>query len=83
MKVSVITPTYNEKDNVKIFIPRVEKEFFQANKLKGEIIVVDDSSPDGTADVARKLNKKYRNVRVIVKKKKEGIESELGIKFMK
>ena len=69
-------PTYNEKDNIKILIPLVEKAFSR-EKIKYEIIVVDDSSPDGTATAAMELNKKYRNIRVIVRKKKEGIGAAL------
>jgi|TARA_B100001964_G_scaffold229474_1_gene281846 glycosyltransferase involved in cell wall biosynthesis len=68
--LSIILPTYNERDNIKILIPGIEKTFGHINH---EIIVVDDSSPDGTAKASEELNKKYGNIRVIVRKKKEGI----------
>jgi dolichol-phosphate mannosyltransferase len=68
--LSIVLPTYNEKDNIKILIPQIEKTFKHINH---EIIVVDDSSPDGTAWVSEELNEKYGNIRVIVRKKKEGI----------
>ena len=77
MKVSVVLPTYNERQNIKILLPMIEKDFFKANKINGEIIVVDDNSPDGTAEAARKINKKYGNIRVIVRQKKEGIGAAL------
>lgn len=68
--LSIVLPTYNEKDNIKILIPQIEKTFKHINH---EIIVVDDSSPDGTAWVSEELNKKYGNIRVIVREKREGI----------
>ena len=57
MKISIVLPTYNEKENIAILIPQIEKLFSDKNtenfdNLKGyskssiEIIVVDDNSPD-------------------------------------
>ena len=60
-KVSVIIPTYNEKDNLPELIKRLDKAL---SGYKYEIVVVDDNSPDGTFDVAQKLSKKY-NVKPI------------------
>ncbi|MGR3302420.1 MAG: glycosyltransferase [Candidatus Scalindua sp.] len=68
--LSIIIPTYNERENIKILIPEIEKTFGHVNH---EIIVVDDNSPDGTAKASEELNKRYGNIRVIVRKKKEGI----------
>jgi dolichol-phosphate mannosyltransferase len=76
MKVSVVLPTYNERENIRIIIPEIEK-VFKENKIKGEILVVDDSSPDKTAEEAKRLNKRYGNVRVVLRKKKEGIGAAL------
>jgi len=81
MEVSIILPTYNEKENIKILIPKIENELFLANKIKGEIIVVDDNSPDGTANAAARLNKKYHNIVVVVKEKKEGIGAALRVGY--
>ncbi len=77
LQVSVVLPTYNEAKNISILIPRIEK-WMKAKKIAGEILVVDDSSPDGTAKVAEKLNKKYKNIRVVLRKKKEGIGAALA-----
>ena len=74
--LSVVLPTYNERKNIELLIPQLEK-LFQKNKWGAEILVVDDSSPDGTAEAARKLNQPYRNIRVIVRNKKEGIGAAL------
>ena len=45
--ISVVLGTYNEADNITRLIPLIES-IFKAEKLDGEIVVVDDSSPDGT-----------------------------------
>ena len=48
----VIIPTYNEKENIESIIRAVfglEKDF--------DILVIDDGSPDGTADIVRRLQK--------------------------
>jgi len=71
-ELSIVLPTYNEKENIAILIPILER-ILKENRLKGEILVIDDSSPDGTAKEAKNLNKKYKNVKVISRAKKEGI----------
>ena len=50
----VIIPTYNEKENVADILNAVfslEEDF--------HVLIIDDSSPDGTADIVRQLQKKY------------------------
>lgn len=76
MDLSIILPTYNEKKNISILVPQLE-EMCKKHKISCEIVVCDDSSPDGTADESKKLNKKYQNVRTIVRPKKEGIGAAL------
>lgn len=69
--ISIILPTYNEADNIKLIVPKISK-LFTDKDIKGEIVVVDDNSPDGTADVARTLSQKYP-VRVYVRKNERGL----------
>ncbi len=52
--VSVVLPTYNESASLPVLIPRIVEVLRRAG-LDGEVVVVDDASPDRTADVARKL----------------------------
>ena len=52
----VIIPTYNEAENV---ITMIEKVFAIHGK-KFDILIVDDSSPDGTASLVKKLIKKLK-----------------------
>ena len=49
--VSIILPTYNEALNVRLIIPELKKVLDRAG-IRGEILVVDDNSPDGTAEIA-------------------------------
>lgn len=76
MDLTVVLPTYNEKENILILIPELEG-FFREQKIEGEVIVADDSSPDGTSEAAEKLNKKYGNVIVSRREKKEGLGAAL------
>ena len=50
MKSLVIIPTYNEKDNIRNVIERL-----QALPIELDILIIDDNSPDGTADIVREL----------------------------
>jgi dolichol-phosphate mannosyltransferase len=50
----VIIPTYNERDNI---VPIVESVFFLLKDF--DVIVVDDGSPDGTADLVKSLQEKF------------------------
>jgi dolichol-phosphate mannosyltransferase len=52
----VIIPTYNEKENITLIIDTVfslPKDF--------DILIVDDNSPDGTAEIVKDLQKNYNN----------------------
>lgn len=73
-KISFVIPTYNERDSIVSQIKRIQR-VLSANNLRGEIIVVDDNSPDGTAEVVRKLQKrgKNKNIKLFVHTKKEGV----------
>ncbi|MBN1502891.1 polyprenol monophosphomannose synthase [Candidatus Woesearchaeota archaeon] len=71
MKICIITPTYNEKENIALLLDELLKVF---NKTKYEmnILVVDDNSPDGTADIVKKYCSTYKNVHLITGNK-EGL----------
>ena len=73
MKISVILPTYNEAGNIGALI----KETANLIKKRIEFIVVDDNSPDGTADEVKKLIAKKLPVKLVVRKKVHGLASAI------
>ena len=64
----VLIPTYNESENIGLLIKRIKN--FVPNIA---IYVIDDNSPDGTANIVREYEKKYHNVRLIFRKEKLGL----------
>lgn len=71
--LSIIIPTYNEKENISRIIERIFI-VFEKNNIVGEVIVVDDDSKDGTVELAKKMMIKY-NVKLLVRKNKKGLSS--------
>ena len=72
MNVAIVIPTYNEKETLPSLI---EKIFDKIRPLVEElhVVIVDDSSPDGTADIARNLGDKFQKISVIQRPKKMGL----------
>lgn len=65
-KVSVVLPTYNEKGNIAELSMELVREIKKAGYAP-EIVIVDDSSPDGTGEEAKKLSKKHKEIKAIVR----------------
>ncbi|KAL3763452.1 hypothetical protein ACHAW5_002704 [Stephanodiscus triporus] len=76
MLYSIILPTYNERENLPL-ITQFLHDAFAESKLKYEIVVVDDSSPDGTLEVARSLQKIFgeERFRIVSRPGKLGLGS--------
>jgi dolichol-phosphate mannosyltransferase len=70
MRVLVVLPTYNEADNLDRVVRRIRSAFDAAT-----VLVVDDGSPDGTADIAEVLGKELGNVEVMRRPQKSGLGS--------
>jgi len=75
-KVCVVIPTYNEAENLPKLVGALEEELQKENF---KIIVVDDNSPDGTAEIAKKLNEPYRNIIIHRRPSKLGIGSAVRV----
>ena len=68
MKIFVMIPTYNEKENIRHLIERI-----LALKIKNlHIVVADDNSPDGTWKIVEEISKKKNNVHLLLRKKDKG-----------
>ena len=70
--ITIITPVYNEKENLRKFIPQVEKVLSETGK-DFEIVIVDDNSPDGSGAVSDSLATEYDNIKVIHRNRKMGL----------
>ena len=71
---SILLPTYNERDNLPIIVWLLVKYLGEA-KLEFEIIIIDDGSPDGTLEVAQKLQNIYGDEKIVLKPR----EKKLGL----
>jgi len=71
--LSIIVPTYNERDNIAELSRRIFSALEKAG-IHGELIIIDDGSPDGTGDYAESLKGTY-NIKVIQRGKKLGLAS--------
>lgn len=74
VKVSVVIPTYNEAGNIEKMIRRIDNVLQDYEK---EIIVVDDSSPDGTGEIVKKMKEEKDCVELCEREAKNGLGSAL------
>lgn len=62
MKIVIMIPTYNEKENIEQLIKLIHK-----NIPSAQILIVDDSSPDKTYEVVQKLKKKDKKLYLLLR----------------
>lgn len=74
----VILPTYQESANVAAVLARLREAVPEAM-----ILVVDDASPDGTADIAEKMGAELGNIEVLRRPGKDGLGSAYRAGFIK
>lgn len=75
--LSLILPTYNERENIRFLIPRLMQVF---SAYDYEILVVDDDSPDGTGRIVEAMALSDKRVRLITKPR-EGIGAALRVGY--
>jgi len=64
----VIIPTYNEKENIEAIIRKVASLSIPFN-----ILIVDDNSPDGTANIVKSLQSEFSLLHILERKEKNGL----------
>lgn len=74
--VSIILPSYNERENLSRLIPAIFAQFQGSHLWDREIIIVDDNSPDGTA--AALTNQFGSRIRLIVRKHERGLATAIA-----
>jgi dolichol-phosphate mannosyltransferase len=70
LHILVVVPTYNEAEN----LPGLVSALFDLS-LDLELLIVDDSSPDGTAQVAERLASMQSGIHILRRRAKEGLRS--------
>jgi len=68
VRALIVTPTYQESENIVEFLQRT-----RAAAPDADILVVDDNSPDGTADLADEVGSRLGNIEVLRRPRKIGI----------
>jgi len=74
--LTVIIPTYREGENIASLIGTIDGILSGAG-IRGEILVVDDSSPDGTIPAVRALEAKLPNLRLVVRTADPGLSQSV------
>lgn len=70
MRVLVVLPTYNESENIEHVLRRIRESLPEAG-----VLVVDDGSPDGTAELAERIGKELGEVEIMRRAAKSGLGS--------
>ena len=76
MKRLIIIPTYNESMNAPVIIKRIFKHIPNSS-----ILVIDDGSPDGTAEIVESLQKEFSNLHILKRQEKSGLGSAYRLGF--
>ena len=69
-KVLIFTATFNEIDNISQLIEKIKQ-----NCESADILIIDDNSPDGTGELLKNLENQDRNLKVIIRDKKYGLDT--------
>jgi len=69
MKLVIIIPTYNERENIQKLIPQIQLAIKDLEH-KVSILVVDDASPDGTGKLVKNMQKKSKKIFLVTGEKK-------------
>ena len=69
-KILVFTATFNELDNIKNLVSSIKKQ-----PSNPHILIIDDNSPDGTSEEIKKLQNNFKNIFLIKRNNKLGLDS--------
>lgn len=65
----IVIPTYNEKGNIEHMV----RALFALSVENLSVLIVDDNSPDGTADIVRTLQQEFSRLQLLVRANKQGL----------
>jgi dolichol-phosphate mannosyltransferase len=75
MDITVVLPTFNERDNIQ---PLIERGLRALAGSRAEMLVVDDDSPDGTWEVVARLAERDPRVRLLRRTEERGLTSAIA-----
>jgi dolichol-phosphate mannosyltransferase len=78
--VSIVVPTFNERENLPELVGRIHRAL---GERPHEILIIDDCSPDGTAEAARSLGAQFPMLKVLTPERREGLGAALRFGFDK
>lgn len=73
MKIVVVIPTYNERENIERLIPVLHDEYKHFSHHEIHTLIVDGNSPDGTGEVVEGFKSEYPNTHLLREKEKAGL----------
>jgi len=76
-KFSIILPCYNEKDNLNLLIDLINDNLTVLN-VEFEIVIIDDSSTDGTAEFIKTKYKNNHKIKIINRRKKRSLGKSIS-----
>ena len=79
-QVSVFVPAYNEVENLESLLERIE-EGLAARDVRGEVVLVDDGSTDGTSETAEALQARFPWLRVFRHQRNQGLTEAMRTGF--
>jgi dolichol-phosphate mannosyltransferase len=79
--LTVIIPTFKEEANIRNIVTEVDA-VFKRNGLNGEILVVDDKSPDNTIAIVNELKQTLPNVNLLVRTADHGLSQSVADGFL-
>ena len=69
-KTLIFSATYNEADNIKNFLKSIDEL-----ALGADVLIIDDNSPDKTWQIIQEYSKYKKNIHLIIRNKKEGLDT--------
>jgi len=75
-KTLIFSATYNEAENINILLKSIEEL-----NLNADILIIDDNSPDKTWQIIQQYSKDKKNVHLIIRDKKEGLNTAHKMAF--
>lgn len=71
-KISIVTPCYNEEENVELLYSKVKEVFSQLEEYNYEHIFIDNASTDNTVKILKLIADKDRNLKIIINSRNFG-----------